>query len=72
MKKMNIKIVDIKDYDKVENYYKFKGEHPSNSYTTNNGLPLYINKRIGGYYGYCDNDGIEWKVEFNSLNSHSK
>lgn len=63
--RVKVKQINIGDYDKLgKNTYKLKGEHPVDRYTTNDGQPIWINHRVYGWFGYIDDNGIEWKVNF--------
>jgi hypothetical protein len=59
-----LKSNDYYKYDATTYILKNAMQHGTECYTTESGMPIFINLRVDGFWGYIDGNGRKWKVEW--------
>lgn len=67
MSKIATTTLNLSEYRMVDGFYLRNGfSLVQEKYCTETGEPIFVNKRANGKWGYCDNEGtdfyVEWKI----------
>ena len=66
MPKIATTTLNLSEYRMVDGFYVRNGfSLVQDKYCTETGLPIFVNKRANGKWGYCDNDGTDFYVDWN-------
>lgn len=65
MPKIATTTLNLSEYRMVDGFYMRNGfSLVQDKYCTETGEPIFVNKRANGKWGYCDNDGTDFYVEW--------
>jgi hypothetical protein len=71
MPKIATTTLNLSEYRMVDGFYLRNGfSLVQDKYCTETGLPIFVNKRANGKWGYCDNDGIDFYVDWIDAEIH--